>query len=459
MALSTTDLKLTEVTAEIAGTQDSLQDCVDTAFGTFNDTYYTSPADRLSDFRGYSDVIPGSFSMTNLGQSTNVAACANTSYATRFHDGSNTYPVDDDIIYTNPQKTTKLNGGNNWYKSSGNSRVMQVSTTGVVINESPCPTVPSAPTGLASAHIANTSFDLSWTAPNNGGSTITGYKIYKGGSYYTSTTGATSKTITGLTAGSTSTWTVKATNAVGDSSASSGKSVTQTNVSLESISMTQSGQGSAASACLESDTYTRYTDGNGLAPLNGDYIYTDSAGTTKFDGNANYFMYSVKSFRVSILGYVDLVANCGGCFIKGTKIIDKNGNDVNIETLKVGDELLTCDIENLGLTTSVHSINEVERKSSTIYKFVPKKVEHTIILNNGLLEATPCHNHLIQRDGEWKYVKFQEIEIGDKMYGINKEIIEVTSIDYNIEDRWIYKITLEDTHTYFANGILTHNLK
>ncbi len=92
-------------------------------------------------------------------------------------------------------------------------------------------------------------------------------------------------------------------------------------------------------------------------------------------------------------------------------------------------------------------------------KFIPADVEHTIIINGGVLEATALHNHLIQRNGTWMYQQFQEIEVGDKMYDIDKNIIEVETIDYNIEDRTIYKITLEDTHTYYANGILTHNLK
>jgi hypothetical protein len=92
------------------------------------------------------------------------------------------------------------------------------------------PTAPGAPTGV-SAVAGNGSATVSWTAPSNGGSPITGYTItpYISGSAQTPTTitgspPATSTTISGLTNGTAYTFTVKATNAVGtgsDSTASS----------------------------------------------------------------------------------------------------------------------------------------------------------------------------------------------------------------------------------------------
>src|SRR5438128_11502593 len=36
---------------------------------------------------------------------------------------------------------------------------------------------PSPPTGLAATAVSSSQINLSWTAPNNGGSAITGYKI------------------------------------------------------------------------------------------------------------------------------------------------------------------------------------------------------------------------------------------------------------------------------------------
>jgi hypothetical protein len=88
------------------------------------------------------------------------------------------------------------------------------------------PSVPGAPTSVLAAP-ANGSANLSWTAPPNGGSTITSYTVTTYANSVpqqtTTVTGnppATAATITGLTNGTSYNFTVTATNAVGTGSAS-----------------------------------------------------------------------------------------------------------------------------------------------------------------------------------------------------------------------------------------------
>ena len=85
-------------------------------------------------------------------------------------------------------------------------------------------TAPSAPSGVT-AQPASSSAQVSWTAPNNGGSSITGYTVTPstGGTAGTPmqvSGSATSATLTGLTNASSYTFTVTATNAIGTSPAS-----------------------------------------------------------------------------------------------------------------------------------------------------------------------------------------------------------------------------------------------
>jgi len=90
-------------------------------------------------------------------------------------------------------------------------------------------TVPSAPTALT-ATPGNTTVALSWTAPANGGSTITGYNVYEamistGENYSAPVNGATlisgtSESVTHLINATTYYFTVEAVNAVGSSTAS-----------------------------------------------------------------------------------------------------------------------------------------------------------------------------------------------------------------------------------------------
>jgi len=88
------------------------------------------------------------------------------------------------------------------------------------------PSAPSAPTGLSASPASNQA-QVSWTAPGSNGSAITGYTItpYIGSTAQTPTQvlsgTATSASVTGLTNGSSYTFTVAATNNLGTGPASS----------------------------------------------------------------------------------------------------------------------------------------------------------------------------------------------------------------------------------------------
>src|SRR5947209_4895927 len=85
-------------------------------------------------------------------------------------------------------------------------------------------TLPAAPSNLAATVASATQINLSWTS--NSGGTETGFKVYystNGTSFsfgWTTGTNVTTLNATGLTAGSTYYFYVKATNASGDSAAS-----------------------------------------------------------------------------------------------------------------------------------------------------------------------------------------------------------------------------------------------
>ncbi|WP_344092768.1 N,N-dimethylformamidase beta subunit family domain-containing protein [Microbacterium deminutum] len=105
--------------------------------------------------------------------------------------------------------------------ATGANTIWLVSTVVFTAAAGTTPTAPAAPTGIT-ATAGSGQATVSWTAPNNGGSPITGYTVtpYVGAAaqsptIVTGTPPATAATVSGLVSGTTYTFTVKATNAIG----------------------------------------------------------------------------------------------------------------------------------------------------------------------------------------------------------------------------------------------------
>lgn len=145
------------------------------------------------------------------------------------------------------------------------------------------------------------------------------------------------------------------------------------------------------------------------------------------------------------------------CLVDGTLITLNNGVKVPIETLTHGHSLRTIKIQSLNLATKVTELN-VQYGSSRIVGLKRLMVNDTIRLNDNF-EATPTHNHLIKRNDQWYYEKMGNIILGDKMLDENNKEIEITDIYRSNLSKYITKITLDTVHTFFANGIVTHNIK
>ncbi len=148
-----------------------------------------------------------------------------TSYTITPYIGATAQPAK--TITGNPPATATTITG----LTPGTSYTFTVAATNAVGTGSPsaqsnavtptAPTAPAAPTGVT-ATAGNAQATLTWTAPNDGGSALTSYRVtpYIGGVAQTPTTitgspPVTTATVTGLTNGTAYTFRVSATNAVG----------------------------------------------------------------------------------------------------------------------------------------------------------------------------------------------------------------------------------------------------
>ena len=145
------------------------------------------------------------------------------------------------------------------------STALNVTTTAPVDTQAP-----GTPTGLAASNITGNSFTLSWTASTDNVG-VTGYDIYRNGTLVNSVTGV-SCSLSGLTAGTVYTFTVRARDAAGNvSSLSTGLNVTMGDTHSPSVP-----SGLSASSITETGFTLSWTASSDNVAVSGYDIYLNS---------------------------------------------------------------------------------------------------------------------------------------------------------------------------------------
>jgi len=137
----------------------------------------------------------------------------------------------------------------------------------------------------------------------------------------------------------------------------------------------------------------------------------------------------------------------GFCFIRGTAILMYNGRVKPIELLRKGDQVMSFNSENI-LTKGTVTETMNHRVTDTLY----------ITTENGYVVTTPEHPFRVI-DG---YKKAQDLRIGNVLFMYDEKKGMTTVVILDIEAHYgepvdVYNLTIEDDHTYFANGIAVHN--
>ncbi len=151
------------------------------------------------------------------------------------------------------------------------------------------------------------------------------------------------------------------------------------------------------------------------------------------------------------------------CFVKGTKVLMADLSEKNIETIKLGDIILSVNINTMKLEEDiVIEIPEIEKK----YKII--RVEFS---NGTINEFSPAHPYWVLGKG-WSVYDLEEaktelafsvaqLEVGDTVLFYEKGKLKQTKIlslldtkefveMYNVEH-------VKKNNTFFANKILVHN--
>lgn len=144
-----------------------------------------------------------------------------------------------------------------------------------------------------------------------------------------------------------------------------------------------------------------------------------------------------------------------GCFVAGTKVLMSDGTEKAIETVQTGEQVLAHD--------------GTKQVTTTILAFIqppPKRVYKLTFSNGQTLTLT--NSHPVMTTEGWKSLSPKDARqenpglitttllLGDKVHTADG-VTTLTSILPLQGTRQVYNITVGDTHTFYANGVLVHN--
>ncbi|WP_415839989.1 fibronectin type III domain-containing protein, partial [Paenibacillus endophyticus] len=212
---------------------------------------------------------------------------------------------------------------------------------------------PSAPTGLTAPSKTDTTVNLSWTASTDNVG-VTGYEVYRGATLAGTTTGATTLQVTGLTANTAYSFTVKAKDAAGNlSAASSALSITTNAATAGNLLInpgfeTDDGSGKPATWVYEQPYYvSRDTS-----------VKQSGAASLRLDGSTGPWHAWYQDVNASagstyaFSGSVNIAANNGSSLYFKLQFLNSAGSVLSESTLATYSGTTTSGFENVSGTAT-----------------------------------------------------------------------------------------------------------
>lgn len=145
------------------------------------------------------------------------------------------------------------------------------------------------------------------------------------------------------------------------------------------------------------------------------------------------------------------------CFVAGTIVSMANGTQKKIQDVVIGDQLLGQD----GAVNTVLGYdyaNLAGRRLVGINNLGKLKTpEHPLYTREGWKSYCPS---TFRRDfPDMAHLNVTELTVGDAIQTLEGNWLEVTSLEVYQDqpDQTVYNFILDGNHTYYANGLLTHN--
>lgn len=178
---------------------------------------------------------------------------------------------------------------------------------------------------------------------------------------------------------------------------------------------------------------------------NGEYKFKFLTGENLHTANVQKLANRITKIMVN---GVQVFKKVHSCFPAGTMVQTPLG-DRAIEELRVGDEVISYDLEADRFTTS-KIVDLLSHRAVGLGRFA---------LSNGkTIFPTPAHPFYSLTRQEW--VNATQLQVGEKLLYLEEETLAPVSIDeirFFESEQTVYNFTVLPQRNYFAEGVLVHN--
>jgi len=315
-------------------------------------------------------------------------------------------------------------------------------------------TVPNKP-GTPTASSPNADQDqISWSAPENGGSVITNY-YWESNDSKSGNSGTSTSASLGQEAGTSQAYRVYATNANGNSVFSDYSNTITTTFSFAPFGVF----GFSPFSVFSFTPFSVFS----FTPFS---VFSFTPFKVFSFTPFKVFGFSPFGFTpFKVFGFSPAV---GVCIDQDTPVLTKNGY-VSAKDIKIGDILITKIFEDLPITDhnglknwSSELNKEYQTLESEVKNIQITKVSETVIVNSDKFKRFSTQEDILTiRDGKLKFIVSSELQSGDK---IVKDIDETTvpycnidSIQIVKEDREVYDFIREPFGLIVADSLYVYN--
>jgi hypothetical protein len=165
-------------------------------------------------------------------------------------------------------------------------------------------------------------------------------------------------------------------------------------------------------------------------------------------------------------GATYVARGCGGdnCLVGDSVIEMADGTTKLLKDIRRKDIVKSVSISGLSEDENAwvnwsDSTLEYEFNTATVKSITPVSVGSSYSINNGLLIASGTHIHFRKQNGIWNFCETTDLSIGDTFLNKNGQEVEIISIQEIDEKTIVYRLDVENTDLFIANGIITHNRK